>query len=356
MTDMDITVATEPVGPADDPAAAEAAPPAGHRSRRRSVLLTLLVLLVPLALVGAIAGGLFAWDSGYEGRVLPGVHVGVADLSGLDWDEAGTAIGATYPYQDGRLVLRTPDGDIAIPYADFGRRPDVDALVSEAMASGRAGGLLDRTVAQIRQAMDGAVIAPRAILDAPALAAAVTAALRPLERDPVDATIAMGATGPVTTSARAGRSVDPDPVTAAAAAAVTGADAPPAPLDTRNEACRSCRMPVSDARLAAELAAPAEEPKFFDDIGCLREFLKQGDPRRSGTVAYVADHWTGAWVRAASAAYSRCPSLETPMGSHLVAHADTASHDRDPALGACVPVAAAEIFGPEGPPDGKQRS
>jgi vancomycin resistance protein YoaR len=124
-------------------------------------------------------------------------------------------------------VLRTPDGDIAIPYADFGRRPDVDALVSEAMASGRAGGLLDRTVAQVRQAMDGAVIAPRAILDPAALAAAVTAALRPLERDPVDATIAMGAAGPVTTSARAGRSVDPDPVTAAAAAAVSGTDAPP---------------------------------------------------------------------------------------------------------------------------------
>ena len=143
---------------------------------------------------------------------------------------------------------------------------------------------------------------------------------------------------------------------AAAILSCTGADAPPAPLDTRNEACRSCRMPVSDARLAAELAAPGEEPKFFDDIGCLREFLKQGDPPRAGAVAYVADHRTGAWVRAASAAYSRCPSLETPMGSHLVAHAETASREQDPALRACVPVAAAEIFGPEGPPDGKQRS
>jgi copper chaperone NosL len=143
---------------------------------------------------------------------------------------------------------------------------------------------------------------------------------------------------------------------AAAILSCTGADAPPAPLDTKNEACRSCRMPVSDARLAAQLAAPGEEPKFFDDIGCLREFLKQGEPERTGTVAYVADHRTGAWVRAARAAYSRCPALETPMGYHVVAHVDDASRSQDPALRACAPVAAAEIFGPDGPPDGKKRS
>jgi len=135
----------------------------------------------------------------------------------------------------------------------------------------------------------------------------------------------------------------------------SGADAPPGPLDTKNETCRSCRMPVSDARLAAQLAAPGEEPKFFDDIGCLREFLKQGDPPRSGAVAYVADHRTGDWVRAARAAYSRCPSLETPMGSHLIAHADAASRDGDPAAHGCAGVPTTEIFGRSGPPDGKKK-
>ena len=227
MTDVDITVATEPGGPIEDPAADEAAPAAGRPSRRRRVLLATLVVLVPVALVGAVAGGLLAWDAGYEGRILPGVHVGVADLSGLDRNEAGAAIATAYPYQDGRVVLRTPDGDVAIPYAAFGRRPDVDALVDEAMASGRVGGLPERAVAQLRQALEGAVIEPRVVLDETALVAAVTAALGPLERDPVDATIAMRPGGPVTTTARAGRSVDPGPVAAAAVAAVTGTDAPP---------------------------------------------------------------------------------------------------------------------------------
>ena len=47
----------------------------------------------------------------------------------------------------------------------------------------------------------------------------------------------------------------------------------PAALDTKTDTCRSCRMPVSDASLASQLVAPGEEPKFFDDIVCLRDFL-----------------------------------------------------------------------------------
>ena len=131
-------------------------------------------------------------------------------------------------------------------------------------------------------------------------------------------------------------------------------NAPPAALDTRNETCRSCRMPVSDARLASQLAAPGEEPMFFDDLGCLQSFLKQNGPAAEPSVAYVADHRTGAWVRADAATYSRCPSLETPMGSHLIAHSDAASLVADPAARNCTGVPEAVVFGPEGPPNGKK--
>ena len=60
--------------------------------------------------------------------------------------------------------------------------------------------------------------------------------------------------------------------------ACRGGPARPAALDTRNDACSSCRMPVSNAKLAAQLAAPGEEPRFFDDIGCLRDFLAKAGP------------------------------------------------------------------------------
>jgi vancomycin resistance protein YoaR len=99
-------------------------------------------------------------------------------------------------------------------------------MVDEAMASGRAGTTLERAVAQVRQALDGTVLEARAVFDEEALAAAVRAAVTALERDPVDATIAMGPDGPVTTPARDGRSADPEPVVAAAVAGITGTDAP----------------------------------------------------------------------------------------------------------------------------------
>lgn len=102
----------------------------------------------------------------------------------------------------------------------------------------------------------------------------------------------------------------------------------PAALDTRAERCRFCQMAVSDARTAGQIVAPGEEPAFFDDLGCLASYLKAREMPR-GAVAYVADHRTKAWVRAATAVYARLPDLDTPMGSHLVAHADTASRQAD---------------------------
>jgi copper chaperone NosL len=135
-------------------------------------------------------------------------------------------------------------------------------------------------------------------------------------------------------------------------AACRGGAPEPAPLDTRNDSCAHCRMAVSDAHFAAQLVAPREEPLFFDDVGCLRDFLAAHPGRPAREVAYVADHRTKAWVRARTAVYARVPGLATPMGSHLVAHADPASRAADPAAAGGAPLGAADVFGAAGPPDG----
>ncbi len=137
---------------------------------------------------------------------------------------------------------------------------------------------------------------------------------------------------------------------AAALAAVAlgcGPEGPPAPaaLDPLHAACRHCRMVVSDPRLAAQIVAPGEEPVFFDDIGCLRDFLAAGAALPGRAAVYVADHRTGDWVPAGLAVYTRVPALETPMASHLVAHLDEASRAADPRAASGVPVLAAEIAG-----------
>lgn len=109
---------------------------------------------------------------------------------------------------------------------------------------------------------------------------------------------------------------------------------------TASDACGHCRMVVSSPRFAAQIAAPGEDPVFFDDIGCLSRALA-GATRE---FAYVADHRTGEWVRAADAIYTRVATLATPMGSHIIAHADSASREQDPAAATGVLMSASDVF------------
>ena len=105
----------------------------------------------------------------------------------------------------------------------------------------------------------------------------------------------------------------------------------PATLDTRNDLCASCRMPVSAQRFASQIVAPGEEPLFFDDLLCLVSYLNQHPALSREAVAYVADHRSSAWVPAAAAVFTRADAVTTPMGSHLLAHASRDSRRSDPA-------------------------
>ena len=97
--------------------------------------------------------------------------------------------------------------------------------------------------------------------------------------------------------------------------------------------------------------APGELPRFFDDLGCLAQLPEGGQERRRAPTAFVADHRTKAWVRADRAVYTRVPGLETPMGSHVIAHADAASRDQDPdARGGSAGDPRASSSAPSGPP------
>lgn len=126
-----------------------------------------------------------------------------------------------------------------------------------------------------------------------------------------------------------------------------GADGP-VPVDTRNDACAWCRMSVSDLRYAAQLTAPGHEPKLFDDAGCLRDWLKE--PREAAAwTAWLSDHRTKEWVRATDAVLVRDPAVQTPMNSGLVAWANAASREQDPAGKGGTPVPIAEVIGPFAP-------
>ena len=102
-------------------------------------------------------------------------------------------------------------------------------------------------------------------------------------------------------------------------------------------------MAVSDASLASQVVAPGELPLFFDDLGCLANYLAKSTDIPRGAALYVADHRTGDWVAASAATFTRVETLTAPMGSHLVAHASGESRAADPAAteGTAVAFAAA---------------
>jgi len=103
----------------------------------------------------------------------------------------------------------------------------------------------------------------------------------------------------------------------------------PAAVGLGEDACAHCRMTLVSQSTAAQIARRGDEPVFFDEVGCLRNYL--GSHVTPGdAVVFVADHRTGEWVNARTAVFTRT-STSTPMGSGLLAHADAASRDADPA-------------------------
>jgi copper chaperone NosL len=134
-------------------------------------------------------------------------------------------------------------------------------------------------------------------------------------------------------------------VAAAALTACSERGASPAALDVRNDACGHCRMTVSDPRFAAQVVSPGEEPRFFDDLGCLRAYLEAHPSLPQGSAAFVASYATRAWVPAHSALYVKHHAIQTPMGSHYVAYASASERDRGPGPAGGVTLSPAELFG-----------
>jgi copper chaperone NosL len=139
----------------------------------------------------------------------------------------------------------------------------------------------------------------------------------------------------------------------AVAAACGAGPTRPASLNGANDACRHCRMAVSNQRFAAQIVAPGEEPLFFDDIGCLSTYVQQTPGLARDAVAYVADHRTGEWVPAGTAIFTSVPGLDTPMASHLIAHDTAESRDADPLARGGSGVRLSKLF-PGGVPEGRR--
>ena len=118
----------------------------------------------------------------------------------------------------------------------------------------------------------------------------------------------------------------------------------PVVLDVNQVTCAHCRMIVSDHRFASQVISRREEPRFFDDLGCLANFVERAGGIPPDAVVYVADHRTNRWVSIDAAVLTHVDAINAPMGSHVIAHESIASRDADPAAARGRPVERHEII------------
>ena len=209
-------VESEPEAPAsvDVPAVKPRLLPTRRGVRRFVTAFTFGVLGV----LAISAGALAAFESSNNGRILPGVHVGGVDLSGLTPADARARLNDAFAaLETGELVLAAGGSTRTVTYAAIGRRLDVDAIVDRAMTVGRSGATLERIASNIRNMVRGVQVAPEVTFETAALRREVEALAAAADRDPVDATVTLVGEAFEVEAGVLGRSTDVDAVVAAAA-------------------------------------------------------------------------------------------------------------------------------------------
>jgi copper chaperone NosL len=109
---------------------------------------------------------------------------------------------------------------------------------------------------------------------------------------------------------------------AAAGLASSSCAAPhPRSIAYGTETCRHCHMTIADPRYAAELVTKKGMVFVFDDVGCLASFVASGKVQASDIHSICVNDFLSpdSMLRARDAVYLKVDSLQTPMGSHLVA-------------------------------------
>jgi copper chaperone NosL len=109
-----------------------------------------------------------------------------------------------------------------------------------------------------------------------------------------------------------------------AAACSAKASGPPEILVDRT-ACSHCGMLISEPVYAAAYQAHEQEPRVFDDIGCMLESL--GRHTTSPATVWVQDVSGKGWLPGSEAIFVASPHLRTPMGGGILAYADAAAAD-----------------------------
>ena len=110
----------------------------------------LFVLTIALG-IAAVVAGLVVLHDRQAGRILPGISAAGVEIGGLTPDAARAALATHFAdISAGSITIHSTAGTTPLSFAEVGRVPDIDGLVTAAAARGRGGSWLDETIAGIR--------------------------------------------------------------------------------------------------------------------------------------------------------------------------------------------------------------
>jgi vancomycin resistance protein YoaR len=205
-------------------------PLAPYRTRLASIVTPRLVaafaagLFGALALAGAVALAL-AWAN--DGRVMPNVHVGSVDVSGLTREEAIRRLDSAYAYlREGQVVVTTPAGKSIVTYAQSGRGPDSAAMADAALRSGRSDNPVIGVAAAIRTLIGGYDVPVVVKLDPLALQTRLAEATAPDTIAPKDASVVRQGDSYVVEPSTNGQGIDQRALATQVIDSLARADAP----------------------------------------------------------------------------------------------------------------------------------
>jgi vancomycin resistance protein YoaR len=159
-----------------------------------------------LALGTAVA---FGMSHMYDGRILPSVHVGNVDVSGLNREQAIAKLTAEYAYlSDGQVTVQTPVGTAKITYKEIGRAPDVNAMADAALQVGRQGDPIANAAAAVRTVATGDTVPVMVKLDPTLLATRLRALTGANAAVAKDAQVVPDGSGYKVVPASAGHGID----------------------------------------------------------------------------------------------------------------------------------------------------
>ncbi len=105
-------------------------------------------------------------------------------------------------------------------------------------------------------------------------------------------------------------------------------DFSPRPLNLDRAVCYVCKMGITDQRFAVQAISPQGDVYWFDDLGCLVEFMgypEWHEKQLDKGMIWIGDMNTGEWIDARKAKYVY--GVTTPMGYGYGAVKDISSVD-----------------------------